>query len=157
MPPGTSIEDFWTIFRSGLWRLFFQLSSEGRTRFYYEFLPLLHHTKHATLGVYDDNSYYLVYLGTKPSAQGKGYGRKLLEHGTRMADAAGVPCYLESSAIANVAFYERCGFVTRRCIGLQRSEKSVELTIMVREPVTSKSDGKKIDSGLIKTIQMANK
>lgn len=84
MPPGKNMDDWWTIFRSGLWRLWFLYSREARTRFYSEFLPLLHHTKTEVMGERDDNSMYLVYIGTKPSARGKGYARKLIEHGTSM-------------------------------------------------------------------------
>lgn len=80
MPPGKNMDDLWTIFRSGMWRLWYKLSSEGKTRFYKEFLPLLHDTKHEVMGERDNDSYYLVYLGSKPSARGKGYARKLIEH-----------------------------------------------------------------------------
>ena len=82
MPPGKNMDDLWTILRSGMWRLWYKLSSEGKTRFYNEFLPLLHDTKHDVLGKRDDESYYLVYLGSKPSARGKGYAKKLIEHMT---------------------------------------------------------------------------
>jgi ribosomal protein S18 acetylase RimI-like enzyme len=78
------MDDWWTILRSGLWRLYYKLSREGRARFYREFLPLLHNTKQEVLGARDENSFYLVYIGTKPKARGKGYARLLIEHGTRM-------------------------------------------------------------------------
>lgn len=84
MPPGKNMDDWWTVLRSGMWRLLFRLSREGKTRFYKEFLPLLHDTKQRVLKERDDKSYYLVYLGTKPSARGKGYARKLMEHGLAM-------------------------------------------------------------------------
>lgn len=74
------MDDWLTFFRSGLWRLYYQLSSEGRTRFFTEFFPLLHTTKHEVMGERDADSYYLVYLGSKPSARGKGYARKLIAH-----------------------------------------------------------------------------
>jgi GNAT superfamily N-acetyltransferase len=80
MPPGKNMDDFWTILRSGMWRLWYKLSREGKTRFYDEFLPLLHHAKHDVMGERDNDSYYLVYLGSKPSARGKGYAKKLIEH-----------------------------------------------------------------------------
>lgn len=78
MPPGKNVDDWWTVMRSGMWRLYFQLSPEGRRRYYDELLPLLHHTKAEILGERDDNAYYLVYLGTKPHARGRGYAGKLL-------------------------------------------------------------------------------
>jgi len=134
MPPGENMDDWWTIFRSGMWRLYYKLSHEGKIRFYNEFLPLLHDTKHEILAERDDESYYLVYLGTKPSARGKGYARKLIEHGTNMADAEGRPTYLESSADVNVAYYEKVGFVLKKKIQLERAEHPIPLSIMVREP-----------------------
>ncbi len=80
MPPGKDVDDWWTVLRSGMWRLYFQLSAEGRKRYYDELLPLLHHTKAEVLGDRDDDSYYLLYLGTKPGARRRGYAKKLLEH-----------------------------------------------------------------------------
>lgn len=133
-----------TILRSGLWRLYFQLSAEGRHRFFSEFFPLLHHTKHSVLGPRDDHSMYLVYIGAKPSARGKGYAKALIQHGTKMADewqwevegkrGVGVPTYLESSNIVNVKYYEKLGFEWKKDVQLQRGEKQIGLGIMVREP-----------------------
>ena len=82
MPPGKNMDDWWTILRSGMWRLYYKLSAEGKNRYFSEFLPLLHDTKHEIMGDRDNDSYYLVYLGSKPSARGKGYARKLIEHMT---------------------------------------------------------------------------
>jgi len=135
MPPGQNMDDLLTIFRSGMWRLNYKLSGEGKRRFFNEFLPLLHDTKHGVLGERDDNSWYLVYLGTRPSARGKGYARKLVEHVTKQADREGLPCYLESSNPVNPAIYKKLGFEERRKIHLQRANQNVELDIMVREPV----------------------
>ena len=80
MPPGQNMDDLCTILRSGMWRLQYQLSPEGKTRFFKEFLPLLHDTKAEVLGARDPQSWYLVYIGTKQSARGKGYARKLIEY-----------------------------------------------------------------------------
>jgi len=135
MPPGRNMDDLVTMFRSGMWRLNYKLSPEGKRRFFNEFLPLLHDTKHGVLGERDDNSWYLVYLGTRPSARGNGYARKLVEHVTKQADREGLPCYLESSNPVNPAIYKKLGFEERRKIHLQRANQNVELDIMVREPV----------------------
>lgn len=83
MPPGKENDDWLTIFRSGMWRLFYKLSTEGKIRFYKEFLPLLHDTAHEVLQPWGGEAWYLVYLGTKPSSRGKGYARKLLEWGVK--------------------------------------------------------------------------
>ena len=45
MPPGQNMDDWWTMFRSGMWKLYFKLSKEGRKRWFKEFLPKLHDTK----------------------------------------------------------------------------------------------------------------
>ena len=50
------MDDYLTIFRSGMWRLNYQLSWEGQKRFFSEFLPLLHDTKAQVLGERDNNS-----------------------------------------------------------------------------------------------------
>lgn len=66
--------------RSGMLKLYFQLPQEGRRRYYKEMLPLLTRTKQEVMGDRDDDCYYLVYIGTKPHARGKGYAGKLLRH-----------------------------------------------------------------------------
>ena len=63
-----------------MWRLYYQLSAEAKARYFDEIIPLLHDTKASVLGDRDHDSYYLVFLGTKPSARGRGYAKKLLEH-----------------------------------------------------------------------------
>ncbi|KAI9859519.1 MAG: hypothetical protein M1813_006661 [Trichoglossum hirsutum] len=134
MPPGKDMDNWLTILRSGLWRLYYKLSVEGRKRFFSEFMPLLHDTKHDILGERDDHSYYLVYLGSRPSSRGKGYAKKLVQHMTKQADAENRPTYLESSAGANVKYYQKLGFELKRKIYLSRGEKPVGMDIMVREP-----------------------
>jgi len=94
MPPGKNMDDWCTILRSGLWRLNYKLSAEGKRRFFHEFLPLLHETKHDVLGDRDGDSWYLVYVGTKASARGKGYARKLIEHVTRQVRRPADPHHL---------------------------------------------------------------
>ncbi|KAK2624502.1 hypothetical protein QTJ16_006452 [Diplocarpon rosae] len=152
MPPGKNTDDLWTILRSGMWRLWYKLSSEGRKRFYDEFLPLLHDTKHDVMGDRDDNSYYLVYLGSKPSARGKGYAKKLIEHMTAIADLEGRATYLESSAANNLPYYVKFGFEHVTDIELKRGSKPVKLHIMVREPL-SMAEGSK-DVGIKQTVKV---
>lgn len=78
MPPGKHLDGWWTQIRSGMWRLYFQLSSEGKKRYFQEIPPLLHATKAAVLGERNDDAWYLVYLGTKPNSQGRGFASRLL-------------------------------------------------------------------------------
>ncbi len=86
MPPGQTMDDWLTGFRCGIWRLEygFKLSPEGHRRYFGEFMPLLHQTKHDVLGDFEDDSWYLVYIGTKPEARGKGYARALIENVTKV-------------------------------------------------------------------------
>ena len=140
MPPGKNMDDFVTIFRSGMWRLNYKLSAEGKQRFFSEFLPLLHESKHSALGGRDSDSWYLVYIGCRPSARGKGYARKLIDHVTCMADREGRACYLESSNDINPKIYGRMGFEIKKKIYLQRAEDPIVLDLMVREPRMSKED-----------------
>ncbi|KAL2200573.1 GCN5-related N-acetyltransferase-like protein [Corynascus similis CBS 632.67] len=134
VPPGKHLDGWWTQLRSGMWRLYFQLSPEGRKRYFDEILPLLHDTKAQVLGDRDDDAWYLVYLGTKPSSQGRGYAAKLLQDMIARADAENRPMYLESSSQANNAYYQKFGFEVKRDIFLERGPVPVRLSVMVREP-----------------------
>lgn len=136
LPPGQNMDDYLTMFRSGMWRLNYRLSAEGKRRFFDEFLPLLHDTMHTTLGDRESEAWYLVYIGTKPSGRGKGHARKLIEHVTRLADREGRPCYLESSNVVNPPIYRKFGFRETRTVNLQRGGRNIPMDIMVREPVT---------------------
>jgi len=150
MPPGKNMDDLFTIVRSGMWRLNYKLTSEGRHRLFNEFLPLLGDSKTQVLGARDDDSWYLVYIGTRVSARGKGYARKLIENVTAMADAEGRACYLESSNDVNPIIYGKMGFEIKKKVYLQRTVETVELDLMVREPVA----GKKRNSFLEKESEM---
>ncbi|SPN99592.1 uncharacterized protein DNG_02444 [Cephalotrichum gorgonifer] len=105
LPPGADADGWWTVLRSGLWRIHFMLSTEGRRRYFDEVLPLLHRTKVEVMGARDAECYYLVYLGTKPNSRGRGYAGKLIEDLIRV-----------------------------RVISLTRGLEPVQLDIMVREP-----------------------
>jgi ribosomal protein S18 acetylase RimI-like enzyme len=54
--------------------------------------------------------WYLASLGTAVELQGKGVGSALMRPVLDHCDAAGLPCYLESSKERNVPFYRRHGF-----------------------------------------------
>ncbi|MBO0795803.1 MAG: GNAT family N-acetyltransferase, partial [Ktedonobacteraceae bacterium] len=53
---------------------------------------------------------YLWLLGVDPASQGRGNGGKLIQVGLERADAAGLPCYLETSNPKNVTLYQKYGF-----------------------------------------------
>ena len=54
--------------------------------------------------------YYLQALGTDPTKQGKGWGGVVIRRQLAVADAAGAPCYLESSKPTNIPIYQSFGF-----------------------------------------------
>ena len=56
------------------------------------------------------NYLYLVMFATAPEAQGKGYGKALLNFLCEVADADGVPAFLETAGARNIGFYNTGGF-----------------------------------------------
>ncbi|KAL8694821.1 MAG: hypothetical protein Q9218_000580 [Villophora microphyllina] len=134
MPPGKTMDGWFTTLRSGMTWLNMWLPEENKRRFQEEFLPLLHDTKRETLGEKDKDSWYLVYIGTRPEGRHKGYARKLVEFVTEKADEDGRLCYLESSNGLNPTIYKKMGFEIIKQIHLTRDPKRIELDIMVRNP-----------------------
>lgn len=60
-----------------------------------------------------EEHWYLNLLGTHPDWQRQGIGLDLMRQGFALADRDGLPCYLETETIENVAYYLRHGFVVR--------------------------------------------
>jgi ribosomal protein S18 acetylase RimI-like enzyme len=54
--------------------------------------------------------WYLWVLGVDPAHQGQGIGSTLLHAGLQRADAAGLPCYLDTTNPKNVPLYQKFGF-----------------------------------------------
>ena len=54
--------------------------------------------------------YYLQVIGTDPVKQGKGFASQLMRKRLGEADAAHLPCYLESSKDTNIPIYRSFGF-----------------------------------------------
>ena len=55
---------------------------------------------------------YLSHVGVMPERQGEGLGSALMRDGLATGDRDGVPSWLETSRVDNVAYYERFGFRT---------------------------------------------
>lgn len=75
---------------------------------------------------------YLFSIGVRPSAQGKGIGRKLFAPMLAACDRLGVPAYLENSNPANRGFYSAHGF--ERMEMIHPLPGSPPLEAMVRQP-----------------------
>jgi predicted N-acetyltransferase YhbS len=73
----------------------------------------------------------LEFFGVDPGRQRSGIGGALIEHGHRRADAAGLPCYLETFTDENVRFYERRGY--ERVAGYSVGD-GVPVHAMIRPP-----------------------
>lgn len=75
---------------------------------------------------------YLFSIGVRPSAQGKGLGRKLIQPVLDACDRAGLPAYLENSNPKNHGFYASCGFES---VGeIRPAPTSPPLIPMLRKP-----------------------
>jgi len=57
-----------------------------------------------------EEHWYLALLAVDPSRQGQGVGSKLIAPALAQADADGLPCYLETTKVSNVAWYRGAGF-----------------------------------------------
>jgi len=60
-------------------------------------------------------------LFTDPLFQGQGMGNALVEHGNRLADAAGLPIFLQASPYG-YPIYEKHGFETVQCLDVDLRE-----------------------------------
>lgn len=67
-----------------------------------------------------DEHWYLALLGTDPSRWRRGIGGRLLEPVLAKADADGLPCYLETQAERNLAFYGKHGFDVQQELRIDR-------------------------------------
>ncbi len=76
---------------------------------------------------------YLFSIGVRPSAQGQGLGRKLIQPMLDACDQSGVRAYLENSNPNNTGFYNSCGFEQ---LGepIHPEPNSPPLVPMLREP-----------------------
>jgi len=60
-----------------------------------------------------EEHWYLQLLATHPDWQRQGLGAALMDVIFRRAAAEGLPCYLETETVENVAYYRRHGFDVR--------------------------------------------
>lgn len=63
-----------------------------------------------TRSVIQDPYWLLLILAVDPEMQGQGLGGSLIRPVLELADADGVPCYLDSGNERNLSFYRRHGF-----------------------------------------------
>ncbi len=106
LPPGGEFPTFWAMVRAGMLRVPFRFGWTGFRRLNaFDAVAQRLHRVHAAAP-----QWYLWAIGVEPSRQGQGVGRRLVHPILARADAAGLPCYLETHKEKNVGIYERFGF-----------------------------------------------
>jgi ribosomal protein S18 acetylase RimI-like enzyme len=110
LPPGHTNISTWGMIRMGLLSTLFHFRRE----------TLLHYLKgmkkiEPAMGkqhklIMPGPHWYLSILAVDPAYQGQGLGSQLLRAGTVRADAANLPCYLDTATARNVKLYQRFGF-----------------------------------------------
>jgi ribosomal protein S18 acetylase RimI-like enzyme len=105
LPPGSTKMTVPRMIRVGLWALPFRAGLRTTIRAMSS-LSVTDQLHKAVEGPH----WYLLALGTRRDRQGQGHGSRLVEEGTRRADAASLPCYLETATEPNVAYYTKRGF-----------------------------------------------
>lgn len=126
IPPGSGEMGLGRMLKVGLARMPFRLGISGSRRF----MQALSATEPFHKSVSSPH-WYLVAVGARSERQGQGLGSALVEMGTTSADAAGVPCYLETGTQSNIDFYTKRGFDV---VG-QADFDGHTLTGMVRPPI----------------------
>ena len=104
-PPGSTNITPGRMLRVGMGALPFRAGINGTARF----MRAISATEKFHKAV-EGPHWYLMAIGINPTRQGTGLGSALLELGTSHADAAGIPCYLETATESNVAYYSKRGF-----------------------------------------------
>ncbi len=109
------------------------------SRGYYNYRAIINFMEPTAHTVVPEGSWYLSILGVAPAQQGRGLGRALLEPTLRQADAAHVPCFLETYNAASLRFYERLGF--EAVADHVEPTTQARYWIMVRKPLSNEESG----------------
>lgn len=132
MPPNTQMDDTLTFLRSSFWR--FTLITAKRHQSFKTPFPLLHQTKAGVLGARDNDSYYLVYIGTKEASRGQGLATKMVANVARRADKEARAMDLEKSHGSKVGFYAKMGFEIKKKIVLDDGRIELDALVRTRGP-----------------------
>ncbi len=76
--------------------------------------------------------WYCQTVAVAPEHQGKGLGRVLMQHTFALADAAGLPCYLEVAADKAITIHQRYGYVAQDLLLIP--EAGLKVHLMIRPP-----------------------
>jgi GNAT superfamily N-acetyltransferase len=106
LPPGETEIGEERMVAAGLAEMAAQLGEEAMARFG----AIAAHLDELHRRDVPDPHWYLFILGVDPPRQGRGIGGQLMQPVLARADAAGLPCYLETMKARNVPFYRKHGF-----------------------------------------------
>jgi ribosomal protein S18 acetylase RimI-like enzyme len=106
LPPEQTTVSIWQMLRVGALTSGLKMGLSGlrRIRNSENYTGNIHHR------CITEPHWYLWVLGVDPSHQGQGIGGALLRAGIERADAAHLPCYLETMNPDNVSLYQKFGF-----------------------------------------------
>ncbi len=129
LSPGDTEITWWRILRTGLGlqRAVARFNPKARRNF----MAVLAYTDELHKREAPGPHWYLWALGVEPGCQGRGIGSRLIQPVLAKADNDGVPCYLETQTVRNVAFYQKRGFEVVR--DGQVPGQEVRIWTMLRE------------------------
>ncbi len=107
LTPGRTNPTFWRLLRAGALVAPLQFGWQGCQRS----VAFMAYTTAWHRQYAPDVHWYLFYLGVTPAQQGHGIGSALRQPVLARADAAHLPCYLETGVARNLELYARHGFV----------------------------------------------
>lgn len=111
MPPGTAIDNPWTMLSAGILGLLWNVGIGGCYRMLAVYEPLSKAAK-ARVIKKDQKHYYVFHLGTSEEARGGGLGSALVKKCQQRAAAEEVPVWLEATTEGSWRLYSRLGFET---------------------------------------------
>lgn len=106
LPPGDTDVPAMRMMKMGMWMAPYKLGLGPLQRF----LKLMDITEKLHHAAVPEPHHYLMVLGVDPPRQGQGVGSALMAPVLARADAAHLPCYLETQKEINVRLYRKHGF-----------------------------------------------
>jgi len=106
LPPGSGSLSLSAFFRTGALLAPLRLGIVGSLRF----LHLIRQSERLHKQAVMQPHWHLFILAVDPAHQGQGLGGTLIRAGLDKADRDGLPCYVETTNLKNIAYYQRHGF-----------------------------------------------
>lgn len=76
--------------------------------------------------------WYLQNIAVTPARRGTGLGKVLMNYSLALADAAGLPCYLETETEKSMGLHQHHGYQVREAVDLP--DGGLRFYVMVRPP-----------------------